>query len=540
VAVSTKVIRGGAVAAALSGAALLSLAGFTSRRVRQDASVERGREVYVRWCEGCHGDEGRGDGPAAGRLLPKPRDFVRALYQVRSTATGELPTDADLHRVVDDGMPGTSMPGWAGSLSGRERDAVIAYIKTFNAGFAAGQPTPLRFSGDPGGGRETIDSGRALYRRIECWKCHGDAGRGDGQSAPTLKDDFGNPIRAADLTENWHFNGGGEVEDIYRTLRTGLDGTPMPSFSDLIEGQVITDEDLWRVAHYVRSLSPREPPVVREVVRAALVEGPLPGGPDDSAWAAVEPYYFPLVGQVIVKPRWFSPMVGGVWVQAVHDGSSLAVRVTWHDPSESPDTTWNLWRSRMASRMEHDDTAAAADTSLLPDRLAMQFATRIPTGMDRPYFLMGSANEPVYLWLWESAPRSAVEASARGPERVEPLAASSDSLASWAVWDRGEWRVQLTRSLATADSTDRLQFAAGREIPMALYAWDGSSGEAGTRMAVGSWVSIYLAEPGKAGTVVWPVLAMLSTGGLGLMVVARAQRTARAKNETGTAKPEAV
>jgi len=84
----------------------------------------------------------------------------------------------------------------------------------------------------------------------------------------------------------------------------------------------------------------------------------------------------------------------------------------------------------------------------------------------------------------------------------------------------------LLRSLATADSTDRLQFAPGRPIPMAIFAWDGSNGETGTRMAVGSWVGIYLSEPGRAGTYVWPLLAMLSTGGLGFLVVVRAQRTA--------------
>src|SRR2546427_6984193 len=45
-----------------------------------------------------------------------------------------------------------------------------------------------------------------------------------------------------------------------RRLRTGLDGTPMPSFSDLIDQKFLTDEQLWRLAQYVRSLSPAETP----------------------------------------------------------------------------------------------------------------------------------------------------------------------------------------------------------------------------------------------------------------------------------------
>src|SRR6185295_8895546 len=114
----------------------------------------------------------------------------------------------------------------------------------------------------------------------------------------------------------WNFNGGDAVEQIYTRLRTGLDGTPMPSFSDAIESKIITDEQLWRVAQYIRSLSPAKPPQVREVIRAAPTAGTLPQSPDDSAWSKAEPYFVPLVGQIIRKPRWFAPSVNAVWVQA--------------------------------------------------------------------------------------------------------------------------------------------------------------------------------------------------------------------------------
>ena len=99
-----------------------------------------------------------------------------------------------------------------------------------------------------------------------------------------------------------------------------MNGTPMPSFSDLLEAEVVTEEQLWEVAHFVKSLSP-EAPRVSEVVRAALLgEGELPASVDDERWAGVERFYIPLVGQVIEEPRWFAPSVDGVWVQALHDG----------------------------------------------------------------------------------------------------------------------------------------------------------------------------------------------------------------------------
>jgi len=66
------------------------------------------------------------------------------------------------------------------------------------------------------------------------------------------------------------------VEDIYRRLRTGLDGTPMPSFADLIDQKFLTDEELWRLAQYVRSLSPAASPEVRDVVHAPQIPGTVP------------------------------------------------------------------------------------------------------------------------------------------------------------------------------------------------------------------------------------------------------------------------
>src|SRR5882757_9268014 len=284
-----------------------------NRLTAQDTTA--GKTVYVKWCAGCHGDNGAGDGVAAKRMIPPPRDFTAGLYQIRSTASGELPTDADMMRSIDEGLYGTAMPGWKTRLSDRERRDVLAYIKTFSAFFAdtSLHVKPIAFGSAPSGGTgaDALKVGRQFYDSIGCRKCHGDQGRGDGPSAPTLKDDAGHPIFAANLHENWRFNGGGSVEDIYHRLRTGLDGTPMPSFSDLLEQKFLTEERLWRLAQYVRSLSPKDAPVVRDVIHAPLTPKALPHAPDDSAWKAVDTYWFPLVGQIVRKQRWFTPAVSG-------------------------------------------------------------------------------------------------------------------------------------------------------------------------------------------------------------------------------------
>src|SRR5256714_10818966 len=172
-----------------------------------------GKQVYVKWCAGCHGDNGAGDGEAAKRMVPPPRDFTgNALYQIRSTPSGQLPLDADLLRSIDEGLPGTAMPAWKTRLSDRQRRDVLAYIKAFSPYFAdtTQRPQPIAFGKAPSGGTDALKVGRQFYDSIGCRKCHGDQGRGDGPSAPTLKDDARFPIFAADLHQSWRVRGGGD------------------------------------------------------------------------------------------------------------------------------------------------------------------------------------------------------------------------------------------------------------------------------------------------------------------------------------------
>ncbi len=487
----------------------------------QDAENSRGKELYERWCAECHGEAGAGDGSAAAYMLPRPRDFRGALYQIRTTASGELPTDDDLRRVIVEGMPGTAMAGWRARLSSRERDDVIAYIKTFSRFFQGAEPQPLEFSREPSSSDAGIAEGARVYRELECFKCHGDAGRGDGQSAPTMTDDWDFPIRPADLTRPWSFNGGGEVGQVYRRLRTGLDGTPMPSFADVVDAEVITDEQLWRLAQYVGSLASRLP-VVREVVRARRIEGELPAGPADTAWTAVEAFYVPLVGQIIVAPRWFTPTVDGIWVRALHDGERLAIHIEWSDPSASPDPVWQDWLDLVARTVQ--DADGPVEPVQGADRLAIQFPARRSDGMQRPYFLAGDARRPVYTWRWSSSPDQLEVGTATGLGRF--TAGDNSGVVHAAEWVEGRWQLQVTRSLVAGDSAVAPNFAEGEAIPIAFQAADGSSGEDGFRGSVSTWYAIYLDVPNPPSVFVMPLVAVLVTAGLGALAVVRAQRRA--------------
>ncbi len=488
--------------------------------------VERGQEVYERWCSQCHGADGDGQGSAAEYMIPRPRDFTTALYQIRTTASGELPTDEDILRVINEGMPGTTMPGWEEELPLADREALVAYIKTFSQFFETlGVPVPLEFSGAPGASEERIAEGRLFYDSIQCLECHGTEGRGDGEAASTLQDDLGNPIRAVDLSKSWTFNGGSTVEDIYGRLRTGLDGTPMPSFSDLLDAGFMTDDQLWNLAHYVRSLSPEDLPEVQEVILAEQVaSGELPTELGDERWAEAESFYIPFVGQIIESPRWFDPSIGGVWVQALHDGSEVALLLTWHDRSRSPDPGWLEWQGWVLDAMaprEGEDLEPASR----PDRITVQFPPTIPEGMDMPYFLMGDGSNPVYQWQWSSVPGSAEKAMARGLGSYEPMGA--EGLASQAAWEAGRWQLLLRRALVPADPENELQFEIGVPIPIAFFAWDGDNSEEGGRGSVSSWYFVQLEEETPPSTYMAPLFAFLFTGGLGVFVVRRTQRRDR-------------
>jgi high-affinity iron transporter len=88
--------------------------------LRGPPSLDRGETLYVRHCAACHGDAGRGDGPAAGALVPPPADLTDA-ERLRGTAP------VDFFRKINVGVAGTAMPGFAEQLSADDRWMVALY-----------------------------------------------------------------------------------------------------------------------------------------------------------------------------------------------------------------------------------------------------------------------------------------------------------------------------------------------------------------------------------------------------------------------------
>ena len=206
---------------------------------------------YRRYCAGCHGDLGDGQGENAVWLDPKPRDFTIAQFKCRSTPTGTLPTDEDLFNTIARGLDNSNMPQW-NTFTKVQRADLVAYIKHFSAKWQTEKPgTPIQIPAEPEVTADRIKAGQALFKRLECWKCHGVEGRGNGPSADTLTDDLNRPIKPFNFHDGNRFKCGTSDADLYKIFMTGLDGTPMPSFADNVK-----PDEAWDLVFYLRTLQP--------------------------------------------------------------------------------------------------------------------------------------------------------------------------------------------------------------------------------------------------------------------------------------------
>jgi copper transport protein len=95
-----------------------------------DRSLAVGQRVYTTYCETCHGETGRGDGPSGLRLVPRPADL-----RIHSQPGVHL--DGELFYWVSYGFPGSAMPAWKDTLTEEERWDVINYVRATFGNVAA-------------------------------------------------------------------------------------------------------------------------------------------------------------------------------------------------------------------------------------------------------------------------------------------------------------------------------------------------------------------------------------------------------------------
>jgi|SaaInl4_135m_RNA_FD_contig_81_118579_length_10127_multi_18_in_0_out_0_2 mono/diheme cytochrome c family protein len=513
--------------AGIVGAATLALAPIGARA--QDAgTTENGLTLYKQECETCHGVTGKGDGPASYLLFPKPRDFTKGSFKVRTTGTGQLPTDADLQRTLELGFPGSGMPNFA-HVSEADRSEIIDVVKSFLPE-GRQQTDEIVEPPEPSASTEAlVAQGAQVYTMMGCDRCHGPEGRADGPASATLKDEWGNAARANDFTRGI-YKGGATDQDVYLRFITGMMGTPMPSY-----GGIMTDEQAYALVHYVKSLAGDIEAAVQpkhEALTAVRVPGAVPVDPKDSVWVDAPESNLPVM---LLHQR--QDVIRNLRVKAAHNGADVAICLEWDDPT--PDM----------SILRHEDFS---------DAVAVQFALGDDTTVET--LTMGIAQSPINIWHWQAARQMDVEryrdvetvypgmvsddypwsdtafpnqpesgaaesiptpseyettfitALAAGnpvskPEGVRAVhefnAAGFGSLTSQpetaqsvrgvGVWDNGVWKVVVVRRMKSTDKRDA-HFQAGDSIALAFAVWDGSHGDRNGQKAVTNWNTLTLAR----------------------------------------------
>ena len=243
------------------------------------ASAEKlnlGKSVYTEYCMACHGVDGDGNGVASKGLVPPPRNFKLGIYKFGKVIAGDLPRDQHIIDIIQNGLNGSAMFPW--DISDDQADAVWQYIKTFAPETWDGKDKELGedlvAKNDPFGlARKSfaIEKGKEVYHiTAQCQSCHRAYISKQELSDLSLKlndesidpDDFEEDMYKVKLQDSehnyrslppdftWHWvRSASTVDEIYVRLLSGVNGSGMPSWKD-----TITDEEIWAVSYYVKSL----------------------------------------------------------------------------------------------------------------------------------------------------------------------------------------------------------------------------------------------------------------------------------------------
>ena len=201
----------------------------------------RAAALYSANCASCHGQDGRGNGPAVEYLVKEcqPRDFTRGLYRTRSTEV--LPTDEDLFVTLTRGMPGTAMPP----------NTHLSPDDLFNC-FEKWAREPITIPEPPEPTSELLARGREYVESMDCRTCHDSSFKGVWRDERGFgwTDEADRAIpRSADLTRGV-FKSGSSPKDLYRSIFIGRGGSPMPAYGPLFH----SDDKRWAIVYYVMSL----------------------------------------------------------------------------------------------------------------------------------------------------------------------------------------------------------------------------------------------------------------------------------------------
>jgi cytochrome c oxidase cbb3-type subunit 2 len=135
------------------------------------------------------------------------------------------------------------------ALNPQQLDDLVELLKHFSPRFTQQQEgVPLQVPPEPSNDSRSVGRGAQVYDRLKCANCHGWRGEG-GPGAANLHNENGTVAHVTDFTRKQSLKCGESSSQIYTTLMTGLDGTPMSGYSE-----AISEQDAWDLVHYVMSI----------------------------------------------------------------------------------------------------------------------------------------------------------------------------------------------------------------------------------------------------------------------------------------------
>ncbi len=515
----------------------------------------KGKELYDLRCSVCHGEQGAGDGIAADRLYPRPRDFTLGLFKYK-TSPGTMPVrDEDLFNTIKHGLTGTAMPGWNKLMSDEQIKSLIPVLKRFDISATWSPEDAEDEDFDDDGlylkddfiqitevepldaqipySDDSVTKGKAAFK--PCQECHGLDGRGDLRSGKRLADDWGFRIWPRDLhkPDSWRVTNRADgkepaqirdaiIKNIYTRLSIGIPGTPMPAHRAEGEGNKdpVSLEDRWHIANYVYSLRDQNTPTGKGVIKGKKIDGALPDTLDDKAWDNVAVTSMRLVPNIIKEDRLFKPLNDLVSVRALYNEDEIAFLIEVNDRTES------------LPGHEYSMSIQDEEFTLYSDALAMQFPregafTSSPM-VEKPLYRHGDAAHNTSMWYWNAGslePKKEAQTivfKGTGPNTTPEPMMSYKEVSAQGQWHNGRWQVLMKRKRAGTEG--EISFNEGEFIPVSFANWDGSNGESGSKHTLSTWYWLLLPPPSDPVQLyVIPALWALIVFVLGVFVV-RGQR----------------
>lgn len=230
------------------------------------------------------------------------------------------------------------------------------------------------------------------------------------------------------------------------------------------------------------------------IIRARLVEGELPTGPEDASWVKVSPMTLPLSGQVITRPVWPEPTARALTVRSLHNGTEIAFLLEWQDNTKNDRLTPGTFRDGVA--------------------------IGLPLGDAPAFFCMGQLDHYINIWHWKADWQSDIDRRAaktsekardgvrtfevipRRVSSVEDLIGGGFSTLTTkekqgrvqgkAAWKDGVWHVVMRRPLVSEEQENEAKLIPGRVQTVSFAVWNGENKERNGQKAVAPWFQLVI------------------------------------------------